>query len=587
MSNGAARMGKVIADLAARSNLAAKAAALPGEMAAKARDREALLEATERELAKTIRPLFAEMAAHPDTPPEVKDLLDTIVKPGRQFDAIIQIFATAISVFSFAGAIAQPMVTEVGQSSWALRPKQQLSPADAAAAVVRGELSHGDGEVEALKSGVNAERFALLVAITGMAPGPQELGEMLRRGIIDDALFRSGIAHGNLKTEWADQLAALRFEVLPAAEAVAAAVQDVLPYDAAAAAAELGGFKRDVFDVLYQVAGNPPGLGEMLELWRRGAVDEPTVRKAIAESRTKTKYTDALLALRYEQPSPQQVIEGDVQGQLDHAAALDKYTRAGGNPDDYEWLFGVAGNPLAVGQALELWNRGEMSEAEVDQVIRESRTKTKYTAAVKKLAVRLPTLRDIWRLLQHGTWTEEQAVAQLRELGYAPDVAAAIAASHVAEAQAPDTEYAKGEVRALYQAELITRQRAHDLLVALGKSSDYADYMLDLDDARIARAKLDRDVNVVRTKFLSFRITEAEATETLDAIGVAAPARDAYLDEWDALRQATTKDLTEANLATALKRGLITGNDYAARLEKMGYTPEDAQLMLAIRGGAA
>lgn len=581
------RLAKSLVDMLGHAQANAQAAALPGVTAAADKSRTAFMEAGEKELAKRLRPLFAEAAEHPDTPEEVRDLLRAFTKPGAQFDFIVVMLATAVSVFGFAGAIAQPIIDQVGQDSYALRPNKFLSPAEAAAAFVRGELDYHEAAQQALGGGINEDRFKTMVGITGMAPGAQELGEMLRRGIIDDAKFTDGIAHGNLKTEWADELAALRFQVLPAAEAVAAAVQSVLDHDDAAKRAELSGIRREDFDVLFEVAGNPPGFGEMLELWRRGKVDEATVRRAIAESRTKTKYTDALLNLRTNLPSSAEAIAGEVQGQLDHATAVAKYEAAGGDPADYDWLFGVAGDPIAIGQALDLWKRELIDEATVDQVIRESRVKPKYTQQVKLLATRVPPLEQTGRLMHHGVWSFDDGVRNLEHLGFAPDMARALAQMYVDDSQEADNEFAKGEVRALYRAELIDHQRAHDLLVALGKTADYADYMLALDDAVKSRAKLDRNVNVVRTKYLAFRIDEAEASETLDAIGVQPDARGAYIDEWDALREATTRDLTEAQLATALKRGLITGDEYRTRLVRMGYTEPDADLMLAIRGEPA
>lgn len=584
---GSQRLAKSLADLFGHAMANATTVTLPGVTAAKAKDREAFMEHIEKELGVTLRPLLQDAVDHPDTPSEVRPLLDAMATPGRQVDAIITLLATVVSAFSFAGAIAQPLIEEVGQNAWAGRPTKALSAAEAAAAVVRGEMTPADAHREGLRNGYSEDRLNMLVHITGNPPAPQELGEMLRRGIINAGEFAVGIAQGQTKTEWTDKLAALRFQPLPAAEAVNAAVQSALPRDEAAQLAELAGITRETFDVLYEVYGNPPGFGEAIELWRRGVFTEADVRKVIAESRTKTKYTDALLALRTDLPSRTEAIEGDVQGQLDHDTAVAKFVEAGGDPGDYDWLYGIVGNPIAVGQALELWNRQVITEADVDQVIRESRTKTKYIPLVKLLARRLPPLRETWRMVKGGVWTEAQARDNLHALGYSLDDATAIAASHAADARSADDEYAKGEVRALYRAELIDHAKAHDLLVALGKSADYADYMLALDDATKSRAKLDRNINVVRTKYLAFRIDEAEASETLDNIGVVAAAKQGYIDEWDALREATQKDLTEANVATLLRRGLITADDFVQRLMRMGYTEADAGLLLAITQPAA
>lgn len=587
VNQAGARMGKVLADLSARARVQAHGVTLPGELAMKAKDREAFLELLERELSPALRPLLASIAEHDDTPDELRPLLRMATGPTKQVESIAVISALVFAIQPLAQAVTLPLVTQVGQVAWGAHPSKVLGAEQAAELVVRGVWDRGRAINEAHGSGIETDRFDALVEGTGNPPAPEQLGEMLRRGIIDAGEFAKGIRQGRTKVEWTNELAALRFQVLPAAQAVEAAVQGALPHDVAARKAELSGIHADDFETLFEVAGNPPGFVESLEMLRRGIIDEATLRRIVAESRTKTKYTDALLRLRNDVPSKEQAIAGEVQGQLDHARAVAAFEKAGGDPADYEWLFGVAGDPIAVGQALDLWKRELIDEATVDQVIRESRVKPKYLDVVKLLATRIVPLEQTGRLMHHGIWTEAEGAHNLRKLGFEPAMADALAAMYAADNVEGDNEFAKGEVRALYRAELIDHQRAHDLLVALGKSDDYADYMLSLDDAVKARARLDRNVNVVRTKYLAFRIDSLEASDTLDRVGVTPAARDAYLDEWDALREATTRDLTEAQLATALRRQLIDAAEYVRRAQTMGYTEADANLLLAIHTAAA
>ena len=88
--------------------------------------------------------------------------------------------------------------------------QQVLSPADAAAAVVRNFLPAAEGQAAAAKSGVSPSVFATLVALSGDSPGPQQLAEALRRGLVPESgsgpestSFTQGIAEGRLADKWA------------------------------------------------------------------------------------------------------------------------------------------------------------------------------------------------------------------------------------------------------------------------------------------------------------------------------------------------------------------------------------------------
>lgn len=580
-------MAQAIADMVAAASAQATQATTPGVVAAQAKDREAFLEHMEKVLAPAIKPLLTEMIDHPDTPPEIKALLSTAAEPTHFVQVLPVIVSTIFLLQPAVQAAAVSLLTQLEQVSWANHPVKVLPAAEAAEAVLKGVWDRGRGVKEAHASGYEADRFDVMVATAGNPPGLEQLIEMLRRGVIGDDEFRKGVRQGNTRTEWADELRALKYETLSAPAAVQAAVEGALPHDVARRKADLAGTTGDDFETLFAIAGNPPGLGEALELLRRGKLSEAEVRKVIAESNTKTKYADALLELRYQIPTTSQALQGEVEGQLSGAQARAAFARAGGNPADYEWLFGVAGDPIAPGQTLDLWNRELLTEADVDQIMLESTIKPKWIDTYKKLAIRIPPLEQTGMLMRRGVWTQAEGETNLRHLGFAPDMAAALAEMYAQDEAAGDVEFAKGEVRALYRASLIDRQRAAELLVALGKTDEYAQFMLDLDDAVKARQRLDRNINVVRTKYLAFRIDDAEASETLDAIGVQPEARTDYLDEWGALREVTMRDLTEAQVGMALKRGSIDAADYLQRLARMGYSEADAQLLLANRGGGA
>lgn len=196
-------------------------------------------------------------------------------------------------------AAASGDLAEIRAHAFLGTPKVPLTAADAAAGAVKNAPPpHGDWESEAQFNGLDPDRFRALVALTGNPPGPMELVDQWRRGLIDDATMDHGIRQGYIKDEWIPFFHALRHLPINVADAVQAAVQNHLPHDQAAKIADSLGIDGANFEVLFENAGNPPGPMELLNLWNRGVLDQAAVVQGLRESRLKDKYIDALLKLR-------------------------------------------------------------------------------------------------------------------------------------------------------------------------------------------------------------------------------------------------------------------------------------------------
>jgi hypothetical protein len=97
-----------------------------------------------------------------------------------------------------------------------------LGVADAVDAVVEGQITMAEGEAIAYENGISAANFKILYDTRGNPPGPSDLAEMVRRGVItrdgsgpDVLSFQQGISEGATKNKWLPALEAL-MTVLPA-----------------------------------------------------------------------------------------------------------------------------------------------------------------------------------------------------------------------------------------------------------------------------------------------------------------------------------------------------------------------------------
>lgn len=84
---------------------------------------------------------------------------------------------------------------------------------------------------------------------------------------------------------------------LSASQAAEAAIRGLATSDAAAAEAQHTGYSRKRYDVLEGLAGEPPGGQQLLELRRRGAIDDAELTKGLRQSRMRPEWYDSFKKL--------------------------------------------------------------------------------------------------------------------------------------------------------------------------------------------------------------------------------------------------------------------------------------------------
>lgn len=494
-----ARVGQALANLLADTLTRHQAASLPGTNAAKFGLYSVIAERIERASAEELRPVLGDLLALPDLPEPAKQLARAALEPPAQDKVLVAIAAMAGSFFVVTGAAAQPFGAMFSAAAWRSQPVARLTPPTLATLTVRGAIDPGRAQAEARENGLNAERFDLLTKATGNPPGPQDLLTAYRRGVIDKGRLEQGIRQGDLRNEWIPTIEALRYAPVDPSTAIQAAVQGQASTAEAQRIAAQGGLDPAQFDLAYRVAGDPPGVVQMIELWQRG----------------------------------------------------------------------------------------EVSRADVVQVIRESRVKTKYTDALLKLRRRLLPADTIGVLFGKGVLSHAEAAQRLSEYGYDPADVNAWLESHRQQQQQQTRDLAKGEILSLYGARSLTRAEADGLLRQLGYDQGEAGLLLDLTDtARLRRAR-DAALSRIHTLYVAHRIDRPEAAGAMGRLSVPADQQRELLGVWDLERAANVRDLTEAQIIAAYKRELFTEGEALTRLRAIGYQGQDAAILLTVATPAA
>jgi hypothetical protein len=363
--------------------------------------------------------------------------------------------------------------------------------------------------------------------------------------------------------------------------------RNIISHEEGAGYAAASGMRPEAFALTVLDTGEPPGLEQMLSLWRRGLLDEGTLRRMIAYSRVRTEWTDHVLALAHDTMSPADALTAALKGVISEGEAQDLFEKAGGLADQWQILLDTAGDAIGVEQALTLWNHGLISDADVGEVIRHSRINPIFEPMAKLLHYKFLPPFQIVTAVKDGMATPQQATEWLLADGYPPDQVAAVVQGAAAGTTNKHKTITEAQIADLFETGVLTRAAADAELQAIGYPADQTDLILSLYDRKRQLSMAQAAVGQVRKVFLAGRVDRATASNMLDALSIDPTARDSFLDIWTVEAHSEIRSLSMAQVGGLYKKGLLSESDAIGRWRAMGYSEADAALLLADYGGPA
>lgn len=340
-----------------------------------------------------------------------------------------------------------------------------------------------------------------------------------------------------------------------------------------------GGILPNRFEYMVDNATAPLSMSEAFMANRLGLLTTGDLEIQLQRMGLDDGTIQIALGLRQLPPSVADIIQAAVQSQVDMATAQKVATQQGLDPAYFQILYNTWGNPIAPMEALELYNRGQMSEAEVEQALRESRLKNKYVPTTMLLARKLIALFELRTILTAGGMTDEQATEQLLMQGYdAADAAAVVKSAHSVKT-ATVREATKSELITAYVEGYLPKTEVSELLANLGYDQATIALELGLADYKKQYSIMQRAASKVGAQFIARKITRQQASSALDALQMPSAARDQLLAAWDVEITITAKVLTLAEVGAMAKDQIIYAPEFVSRLQAMGYSDSDIVLL--------
>lgn len=359
---------------------------------------------------------------------------------------------------------------------------EPLAPAEAALAVLRGNMTQADGTRAAELWGVQPDDFDILVKNTGEPIDLTQLQEAYRRHIIDETRLVHGILQSRVRNEWIDVVKALRYGPMSVADAVNAHVQNHIDEATMRSIADENGLVPGQVDTLYLTAGEPLSRGESSELVNRGLMTEAEFVQDLRESRLKDKYISKAFELRRRLLEPRMLSSAVEVGAVAHDYAIQIAMMYGYNQKDAQIL-------VSEGSARKLRTYRDRVVAGIES------------------------------LYEANAITAEQASELIKPLGYEGSEAQFIL--EAANFRRNERLLASGisAVRSKYVGRHITIQKASSYLDAMGIPSGQRDTLLGVWAIEHA-ANVKQLTEAQVTKALKLQlITAQQATDRLIAMG--------------------------------------------------------------------
>lgn len=404
--------------------------------------------------------------------------------------------------------------------------------------------------------------------------------ELFRRNLISHDEFVTYMKLNGTPDSLAPLILKLADEPVSVADAALGVLRGDLTMDEGLAIAAENGFTQDSFNTLIANTGEPPGTEQMLEAFRRGFVDEATLDRAILQSRVRNEWIPVIKKLRYTPMSVADAVNAVVQGHMPMATGEQIANFNGLEPGDFDTLYQTAGEPLSRTELEQLYNRGLIDQAAVEQGLRESRLKDKYVTPAFDLHQKIVPVNNLQRALRYAGISVQDAIRVAMENGYSEQDATLIVKAGSAERLQTYKDRVVAAALAMYEDNVVSQADVTSLIESLDYTAEEAQFIFRSSEYRRNAHLINQVVSALKTKYLQRHISETQVINDLNAIGVPTSQRDQLMQLWNIERGAFTKILTEAQIVKAATDSLITEEDAKARLVNLGYNPADAELLL-------
>lgn len=382
---------------------------------------------------------------------------------------------------------------------------------------------------------------------------------------------------------------------LEAGDAAEIVAEDVQLLDWGRQEALQTGVNQARFDSLRNAVLNAPGIGELMTLWRRGAITQAQFVHGLRKARLETLWDTGLESLKTARYSPAEIALGVVRSVIkDPGWMVEQLDTSGSNVQQYEpvsidpvaeaeasgfdsermrGLVGSIGLPMSVVMAANAYFRGILTRGAYNQAVLEGDTRPEWADSILEASRQIPSVVNFVENHLRGYSGETDMNAGAARHGMSPDDAAILFqnAGRPLAIHQITTGLARGATFNPEPGELT------DPYEAASHESDIKPSYYALN---IANRYTYPSAFVIRQLAQAGELTEAQTEDTLLKLGWEPGFAKQIAAAWSAGGAAASKEATAADLLTLYDGGKATEAETMTALDALGYSPAEAQRKL-------
>jgi hypothetical protein len=230
---------------------------------------------------------------------------------------------------------------------------------------------------------------------------------------------------------------------------------------------------------------------------------------------------------------------------------------------------------------FEMLHRGVIGEADLTLLLRALDIMPFWRDKLIQISYNPYTRVDIRRMHKLGILSDGELVKAYHDIGYDDEHAANLALFTIRLNTEEETEFTASNILAGYAAGMLNVNEAYNMLVDMGKSGDYASFVLAVEDYKRAKALLTEKVNYVKTLYVNWEIDGNGAVAQLAAFNLEADRIERFIEEWTISRMAKIAKPTIAQIEEWYKDGILDEATARAEIGKRKYQDYITNVMIA------
>lgn len=351
------------------------------------------------------------------------------------------------------------------------------------------------------------------------------------------------------------------------------------------------GYDGDTAQMLLQTSHQIPGIGELLSMWLRGAIDETAFDYAVRA----LGYSDAWLEVWKETkffiPPPQDLITMAVREVFneDQARAFGQFedfppdfafwAEKQGISEDWAKRYWAAHWTLpSVQMAFTMFHRREINREQLEALMKAQDIMPAWREPLIQIAYQPLTRVDVRRMHDLGVLNDDQVKLAYQDLGYSPENAelmlqfTKVYNQDEADEVPDDLDgLTRATIISSYEDGSIERPVADELLTSIGIGKAARALYLNAADLDIQKRRLNDAVDIIEDEFRTGAMNLTEALVRINLLDLTrAQEADISLKLQRAQAQ-KTKLPSKADLDKMLAAQIITEGQYRDQMEAFGY----------------